>query len=421
MIETILFFVHNGLLLLFGILSSVAFADVQFSKKNLIIVSVLFIICGMFQINVYLLFDEMLIWKIYPLIAHLPIALLLCSYYKKRIITALVSITTAYLCCQPSKWFGILTLTLTGSETANLIVRCFVLIITAILLLFYVAPTLSKIYTNESHKVLVFGMVPVIYYAFDYIIGIYTDLGREYHQMIFEFLPFFLCIVHLIFCVIYYREYEQKAEAKRKEQIIEIAIEQQSKEMDRIRKSNLEVRLLRHDMKFLLNQLALFIQRNDKETCLDLISDYTIKVDSNSSQTYCENEIINSVLLYYKSKCEQNSISFSASVQLDELSVDDTMFSSILSNALDNAVNAQKMLAENKREIKLMLKNSNGKLLLSVKNPFKKEPIFVDGIPVTNEKDHGYGSQSIRYMTERLGGNVQFSIEKEQFVVRVII
>ena len=54
-------------------------------------------------------------------------------------------------------------------------------------------------------------------------------------------------------------------------------------------------------------------------------------------------------------------------------------------------------------------------------NPFLEKPIFSDGIPITTKKGHGYGTQSIRYMTERLGGNCMFSIEDQQFILRVIL
>lgn len=68
-----------------------------------------------------------------------------------------------------------------------------------------------------------------------------------------------------------------------------------------------------------------------------------------------------------------------------------------------------------------MLKMVEGKLLLSVKNPIKNTPVFSDGLPISNKKGHGYGTQSIRYMTERLGGNCQFSAEENVFTLRVIL
>ena len=68
-----------------------------------------------------------------------------------------------------------------------------------------------------------------------------------------------------------------------------------------------------------------------------------------------------------------------------------------------------------------MLKIDNGKLLLSIRNHFEEKIVFSDDIPVSNKVGHGYGTQSICYMTEKLGGNYQFMVEGNEFILRVII
>ena len=77
---------------------------------------------------------------------------------------------------------------------------------------------------------------------------------------------------------------------------------------------------------------------------------------------------------------------------------------------MDNALNAQKDLPDEKRKIKIMLKTQNDRTLLSVKNPFSTPPLFVDGMPVSKRKGHGYGTQSICYMTEKLGGDCRIKL-----------
>jgi len=69
----------------------------------------------------------------------------------------------------------------------------------------------------------------------------------------------------------------------------------------------------------------------------------------------------------------------------------------------------------------LMLKEADDKLLLSVKNPTARIPIFSDGVPMSERNGHGYGTQSILYTTKQLGGNCQFSVQDNQFIVRVIL
>ena len=132
-------------------------------------------------------------------------------------------------------------------------------------------------------------------------------------------------------------------------------------------------------------------------------------------------ETLNYVLSDYAAKCKKEGIFFSFDIALEKLEVDEILFCSILSNALDNAVNAQLLLPPEKRRIRLMLKCSDGKLLLSVKNPIGQPVIFANGLPISSKMGHGYGTQSIRYMTERLGGNCQFSQQKDMFILRVVL
>ena len=83
--------------------------------------------------------------------------------------------------------------------------------------------------------------------------------------------------------------------------------------------------------------------------------------------------------------------------------------------------NEQKKLLSDERNISLMLKKTDEKLLLSVKNPVKNPPVFSEGIPVTDKAGHGFGCRSISYMAKKLGGKSRFSMENGFFVVRVII
>ena len=152
-----------------------------------------------------------------------------------------------------------------------------------------------------------------------------------------------------------------------------------------------------------------------------MISGFVSQVEATSLKRYCVNDTLNYILSNFEAKCLELQIAFIVTVEIESLDTDEIIFSSILSNALDNALNAQKDLPVAERKIKLMMKTSNDKLLLSIKNPFDKTPVFVDGLPISTQKGHGYGTQSIRYMTERLGGNYQFAIQDNYFILRIVL
>ncbi|SCN23734.1 hypothetical protein N3C_1466 [Clostridium sp. N3C] len=104
------------------------------------------------------------------------------------------------------------------------------------------------------------------------------------------------------------------------------------------------------------------------------------------------------------------------------LSIPFVDFTSILSNGLENAIHAVSKLGTNKeRSINLDLRMYGDKLLLSIKNPYEDEIDMLDGIPQAKEKGHGFGSQSIKYVTEKLKGNCQFIAKDGEFALRVVL
>lgn len=421
MLETLLFFLHGSLLLLFGVFACTAFAGIRLSSRSCLWNLVFCLLCGILQLICYVILSEEAVWKLYPLITHLPCVLLLMLFYRKNAVTALASVFAAYLCCQPAKWFGILALTLFGTATAEHLTQILCLLAAGAVCLLLLAPYLSRIFNKGRRSVCIFGSLPAIYYLFDYGTTVYTSFWLDNNRIAAEFLPFFFCIAFLVFCVVYYREYEQKADAERSEQIIRITAEQQAKEMEAIRQNEKALRLLRHDMRHFLSGLARCIQDGDRDKALEMVASYTSQIEAVPVRHFCGCETVNYVLSDFSAKCSAQSIDFVYDVSLDTLNRDETLFCSILNNALENAFHAQLQLPEEKRCVRLLLKVMDSKLLLAVKNPVAQMPVFSDGLPVSSRPGHGYGSQSIRYMTERLGGSCQFSAQDGLFVLRVIL
>ena len=84
-LESILYFTYYILLLPFGVLLSFSFVGIApFKKNNYPVLIGLILGCGLLQLLAYILFDELTVWKIYPLIIHMPGVVLLCTLYRKH-------------------------------------------------------------------------------------------------------------------------------------------------------------------------------------------------------------------------------------------------------------------------------------------------------------------------------------------------
>lgn len=423
MIEDVMVLIHGFVVLMFGVILSASFADFESSEKKRFPIILFCVFLAALQGAIWIFVNETIVWKIYPLITHLPLALFIVFFLKKRFITAVVSVFTAYLLCQPAKWFGVLSYYISNSKSVEYSVRIVVLIVVLIVSLKYLASTFSEIFEKEIKILCIFAAVPAIYYLFDYITVVYTGVWLENNRIVAEFLPFFICIIFTVFSIVYHREHERKAEAERKEHIIRITVEEQAKELEAIKRGENEMRMLRHDLRLFLSALAVCVDTDDKATAKSIINSHIEQIERTKTKRFCSNDTVNYVLSDFAAKCEAHEVKFAHTIGIENVIANEIMFSSILSNALDNALNAVSELPTEQRAVSVMIRTTAGKLLLSVKNPIGKQPVFEDGLPVTSKEGegHGYGTQSIRYLTEKLGGNCQFTVHDEYFITRVII
>lgn len=358
----------------------------------------------------------------YPIISHLPLVLIFVFYFKRTLVSSVYAVMSAYLCCQLSKWIGLLALTISGKDWVMYAVRVTTSIIMCILIIKYISKYIATILSKPRRTVIIFGFLPSTYYLFDYIATVYTDLLYRGSQVVFEFLPFAFCIAYLIFSIIYFKEYEEKCEKERYNNFMEMQKSQAIKEIEAIRRSEYEISLIRHDMRHFLNNILSYIENGNNEKAQAYINEIIDSTNKTALQKFCNNELVNMVLSSYENKMKERDIQLHSSIQIPkELPCSDVDFTSILSNGLENAIRAVSEMEHEKRVISLDLKMNENKLLLSIKNPYLQRPEMINGLPVTHEIGHGLGTQSIKYVTEKLKGNCQFTAQDGTFALRVVL
>ena len=241
-------------------------------------------------------------------------------------------------------------------------------------------------------------------------------------EVITEFLGFMLCIFYVLFLFIYFKQYEAKREAEQRNQLIEMQRIQSEKEVEMMKRSEYAVSIMRHDMRHYLNDIAGFIESGENDRAQAYINDIISAVDKTVTKKYCSNKIVNMILSSYENVIKEQGIDFKYSIRISEkLAFSDSDISSILSNALENAVHAVSLIERNRRKIEFDMRINSGKLLISIKNTYDEKPKFIDGLPQAKEKGHGFGTQSIRYITEKLKGNCQFTVDDYYFILRIVL
>lgn len=419
---TILRFLHHASILLFGVFVSAAFLGIRMNRKNRWILLLFSAAAGVINALCYFGFGEAMTEKLYPLIIHLPLILFFVFFYRFRFSASALAVLTAYLCCQISNWTGLALLNLTQLEWVYYAVRIAVTVGTFVFLLLFVADAMAALLRKSTGSILILGLMPFVYYLYDYTVNVYTDLLASGMESVVEFLGFVLCMAYLLFLFLYFRQYEAEQEAQQRGQLLEMKRVQAEKELAAIRRSELATSILRHDMRHFLAQISGYLEKGEVSRAQDFIREITQASDRQAPRKYSKNELVNTVLSAQEETIQKNGIDFQTTVELpEELPFSEVDLMAILSNALENAVRAAAAMPEGERLVRLDLRLRDGKLLLSLKNTFAHAPRFLDGLPQAEEAGHGVGVQSIRYAAERLGGNCQFAVAGNWFVLQVIL
>ncbi len=422
MILQILTYTHHTTTLLFGVFLSAFFLGVKQDRKNALQLLLLAAVSGMLYIISAFCFGTAVADQIYPLIVHVPLLCVLVLYYKFRPLPSLISIFTAYLCCQCSNWMGLFALSLTGQEWCYYVCRILVTVGVFILLCRYVCQTTALLFAKTDRELLIIGSLPLVYYIFDYATTKFSNLLYTGNKAVPEFLGFAICLAYLIFLLVYFREYELKSKAEQYNELIRMQLSSLHTEMASTRKSEQKMSILRHDTRHHLSVLRTLIQQGDCESALEYLNEISQTYDDTVIKAYCKNEMVNSVLSIYSTRFEEQKIRWEVQVSIGEkLPCSEMMFCAILSNVLENAMHAVQELPQEKRWVQLSLSETTGHLLLMEKNTVQSTPVFTDGIPVTERSGHGLGARSIVYYVESLNGQYQFFMENGDFVVRIIL
>lgn len=422
MINSALKLLHHALTLLFGVYLSAAFLGIRMSRKNIGILCGFSAAVGVISALTFLFFGEEFTTRAYPLIVHLPLILFLTFFYKHKALRSALSVLTAYLCRQISKWVGLSVLSITDAEWVYYGVRVITTVIVFAVLLRFVSNATAQLIQKSTKALLIFAILPFAYYLFDYATGVYTALIYSGNKVVAEFLGFALSIAYLLFLLVYFKQYEEKRETEQRSHILEMQREQYKREIEAQKRSANALSLLRHDMRHFCVAISAYMDSGEYDKAKEYISGIISYVDRTATHKFCKNEIVNMILSSYENVMEENQIDFKPSICIPEqLPVSDVDLTSILSNALENAVHATLPLEAENRHITLHLRTDNGKLLITLKNTFAENPVLTDGIPHSGKEGHGYGTQSIRYVTEKLNGNCQFSVKDGWFILRIVL
>jgi len=415
--------INFGFVLLFGVILSLSFSGIEL-KENYKQYLLIFSFLGVIQIIVYYFLGYDFLFKSYPILTHLPLFLTLKFYFKKGTYMSAIAVLSAYLFCTPRKWIGTFVSFFWDYDiNVSYIVQIIITIPLLILIVKFISPYVARL-KYESNRILKFFIVvPLLYYIFEYILTVYTDILYRGGAVIIEYMDAAVVVVYFIFSVIYLKTLYEKKEVEIEQALLKVVSEQSQLEIEALKKSDRQARIYRHDLRHHMIFLNTCIKENNTKNALEYIEKVYEDLDKSQTIRYSENDTVNLILSSYITKAKEKEINCDVSItttDFSNLSAPDLC--SLLSNTIENAIHASEKINDtNKRIIRIVMYTKNDKLCIDIRNSFNTEPKFYQGIPMANEKEHGFGTRSIAHVVEKYGGVYQFSVNDGWFIFQTSI
>lgn len=181
---------------------------------------------------------------------------------------------------------------------------------------------------------------------------------------------------------------------------------------------------LLHDMG---NHLCTIVNLAENNKCKEIItytSELLTEIKSGTA-VGMSNSVISVILYAKKIKANEKRIHLVCGIEVDNLKIPLMDLNSILTNMLDNAIEAcEKIVNWKKREIVFKIVITGNNVVIECENTYVVKPVIQkDGYICTSKADkinHGFGLRRIEECAERNGGVFQFGYSEKVFGVKVL-
>lgn len=406
----------------FGMGLSMAFCDIVWTRRKRLAMAGSMAVILIFQGMIYFGSGSSITCRLYPLITHLPLAVVLCVL-NKRCLWPVISVLTAYLCCQLRRWMALFVVALfPGGALLQNIVELAVTLPLFLVLLRFIAPSVRSLSHYPASIQWQFGLVPALYYGFDYVTRIYTGLLRSGNMAALEFMPFVCSVAYLMFVFRTSAQEGIRSQLEETQKCLNLQVVQAVREIEALRESQRKTSIYRHDLRHHMQYLSSCIENERYEQAQEYIHEICSGIEGNQITVFCQNEVANLIFSAFVGRAEDYGIPIEVKAGISQnIPVSEGDLCVLLCNALENALHACQKRKEKglSGTIKVTMHEKNGKILLQIINSCDADILFDHGIPVAGEAGHGLGVRSICAIVEEYRGLYDFSVKEDQFILSV--
>ena len=205
--------------------------------------------------------------------------------------------------------------------------------------------------------------------------------------------------------------------------LLYMQITQHEKRIREEEKNYREVQLLRHDLKRYLVTYRQLLQEGKYEVIEADIDKILGKRLNTNHCVYTENTILNAVICEKMEQCSIKNIKIEVQVNADK-DMDSIEYGVVLSNLLDNAIEAEEQEKEENRYICLNIGVEQNMIHLVVSNYISESVLQNNALLETSKKNkqlHGIGLRGVKEFVNNKEGEIEIFEENHMFVVHICV
>ena len=240
-----------------------------------------------------------------------------------------------------------------------------------------------------------------------------------------EYLPammllFILIPTIYIHIILTLRRQQRMYELQEQENILRLQVNNITARVDDLALADERFRQERHNLRLKMRVIATFAENHKYDELNTYIQEYLDTVQKTQIKRYCKNAVIDAALSAFIQNAENRGIRVEVGFDFpDPIPVDATELATVLANAIENAINACESVEPDKRMIEVKVLTSP-RFMLQISNSYTGTVEFNEnGIPVSREDGHGFGTRSIAAFCNKNNAFYEFKTTEEKFQLRI--
>lgn len=176
-----------------------------------------------------------------------------------------------------------------------------------------------------------------------------------------------------------------------------------------------ETKALWHDIKKYTAAMQAVAAQNDSEQLRQIAQVAADAYERVKDISAVGNPVVDALLNQYLRSAKENQIQVLLDITIPEvLAISTLLLSVVIGNTFDNAIEACRLIAPEKRMIHLQLRKQNRILFYSIENP------YIDAVTQLRVgKHHGYGLKNVERAVNQNNGNFQLEKVDGNFIVQI--